>query len=326
MPLETHARGEASTEPLVDRTAAARALFARISRRSTRIVVPINDAAADPESPAPSFFCVHSLSGAGGADFTALARRMGGAVRFFGVQAPPARLEEEGFGADLHALGASYAEAVAATAPTGPIRLGGWSAGAPIALVVAHQLRSMGREVDLLVAIEGGPEIPHEGLSRLDPRYWLRVAANLPAWWTDSRKMSSDFPQGPAWRFLVAMVARLRFGSSGSAARARAETHIAQFGSMDRYPRSHQRFMRRLYAAIMSFRPDPWDGPVVVYEASIKPAVTLPQFFERWRMIAAQVERVRLEGNHVTVMRDPWVAQLASDLARRLDAARAVRR
>ena len=76
--------------------------------------------------------------------------------------------------------------------------------------------------------------------------------------------------------------------------------------------------MVRLYEAIMRYRPRPWDGPVVVYEAAIKPAITLPQFLERWRMIARQAERVRLQGNHVTIMREPRVAQLAADLERRI--------
>ena len=59
-----------------DRAGEMRALFARVSQNA-RVVVPINNAAADPRCDAPAFYCVHSLSGAGGTDFIALANRVG---------------------------------------------------------------------------------------------------------------------------------------------------------------------------------------------------------------------------------------------------------
>jgi thioesterase domain-containing protein len=312
---------ERGTELSSERAAAMRALFARVSRNA-RAIVPINEAAADPKCRSPAFFCVHSLSGAGGTDFVALANVVGADIRVFGVQAPPKRMEDPAFGADVQPMAAVYAEALAEAQPEGPIRLGGWSAGAPIALEVAHQLRRLGREVDLLVAIEGGPEIPHDGLRWWDPHYWLGVLANLPAWYRDSVALKPDFPLGDAVRFVKARAARLRPGRAGADARLRAKEHIEQFGSMDHYPPSHRQFMIRLYDAIMRYRPEPWNGPVVVYEAAITPAITLPQYFRRWRMVASDAERVRLRGNHLTIMRDPLVAQLAEDLKRRLAANR----
>ncbi|HLI67221.1 MAG TPA: thioesterase domain-containing protein [Caulobacteraceae bacterium] len=300
-----------------ERTGELRSLFARVSRKA-RVVVPINDAAADPKNTAPAFFCVHSLSGAGGTDFIALANRVGDGLRIFGVQAPPKRIDEPMFGATVPSIAAIYADALSDAQPAGPIHLGGWSAGAPIALEVAHQLRRLGREVGLLVAIEGGPEIAHDGVRRWDPRYWLRVAANAPAWWRDTRSMKPDFPLGDAIRFARSIGARVRRGGGRGEGRVRASEHIEQFGSMDRYPAAQRQFMVRLYDAIMQYEPAPWDAPVVVYEASIKPAATLPQYLERWRMIAPQAERVVLDGNHVTIMREPWVGQLAGDLKRRI--------
>jgi thioesterase domain-containing protein len=303
-----------------DRAGEMRALFARVSQNA-RVVVPINNAAADPRCDAPAFYCVHSLSGAGGTDFIALANRVGSGVRIFGLQAPPKRVADPSFGATVESLAAIYALALSDAQPTGPILLGGWSAGAPIALEIAQQLRTLRRQVGLLVAIEGAPEIPHNGLSRWDPRYWRGVAANLPAWYRDTKAMQPDFPLGDAVRFTKATLARLRRGPLGSEVKLRARDHIEQFGSMDRYPPAQRQFMVRLYEAIMRYRPRPWDGPVVVYEAAIKPAITLPQFLERWRMIARQAERVRLQGNHVTIMREPRVAQLAADLERRITSA-----
>jgi thioesterase domain-containing protein len=301
--------------PAPRRAAAMRALFARVPRNA-RIVVPVNDAAADPSNDDPAFYSIHSLSGAGGTDFIALANRLGERVRVFGVQAPPSRVEDPSFGEEVAPLAATYARALADSQPHGPIRLGGWSAGAPIALEVAHQLKRLGRDVDLLVAIEGGPEIPHDGLQRWDPRYWLAVVANAPAWYADSRALRPDFPIADARRFLEVQLSRL--GRGQVSAERKADQHIEQFGSMDHYPPPHRSFMVRLYKAIMRYRPARWDGPVVVYEAAVKPAITLPQYARRWQMVASQVESVEIEGNHVTIMREPRVAQLAGDLGERL--------
>src|ERR1700751_1488690 len=105
--------------------AASRALFARVSRKS-QVVVPLNASASDPNAQGPAIYCVHSIAGAGGTDFLALSRYLGAATRLFGVQAPPKRMEEPGFGGDVPALAAVYAEAIAEAQPSGPIVLAGW--------------------------------------------------------------------------------------------------------------------------------------------------------------------------------------------------------
>lgn len=305
--VETAARSAAAV-------AATRALFARVSRKA-QVVVPLN--ATQPDPGAANLYCVHSIAGAGGTDFLALARHLDGAVRVFGVQAPPVRMEEAGFGASVPELGEVYAAAICEAQPEGPVAVAGWSAGASIALEIAHRLRARGREIALLVAIDGAPEIP-AGLRRWDPRYWLRVAAGLPASLADSRAMDPGFPVSTLTRMAGAYVKRARSLVRRQA--PEAAPRLESFISMDRYPAAQRQFMARLYEAIMSYRPAPWDGPVTVYEARFGPAFTLPQCMERWRALAPEVERVVLPGNHVTIMREPWVSGLARDLKRRLQA------
>lgn len=304
------------------RRAASRALFARVASRGDRIVLPLNaNAAAADQAGTPALYCIHSLSGAGGADFLPLAGRLGGAVRVYGVQAPPARMRDASFGASLASLAALYANAIAETEPSAGLVLAGWSAGAVIALEVAQQLRRRGREVSMLVAFDGAPVIPGAGLRRWDPRYALAVAARLPVWLRDMRAMEKRFRTSAMLRRLRSLLARL--GRAALLREPEATVRLRGVIDLEHYPPAEQAFMARLHDAIHAYEPQPWPGPVVVYEAGITPALTLPQYLERWRRVAPQAELVRLDGNHITIMREPRVADLAGDLALRLTAPRA---
>jgi thioesterase domain-containing protein len=291
---------------------ATRALFGRVSRMSAPLIVPMNEAAATPGVKAPALFCVHSIVGIGVSDFLPLARRFTGSVRVYGVQAPSDRMEEEGFGASVSALADLYAAAIVKAHPSGAIVLAGWSAGAAVALEVARSLRGLGREIALLVAIEGAPEFPDAVLRPSDPRYWIGVARNVPAWLKGGRGVEQ--PLTILLRWTRAFAGRL----AGLAKRRDSEAapRLQRLVSLDRYPAAQQRFMARLYDALMDHVPQPWDGPVVVYEA--RAVLTLPQYLERWRIVAPHAVQVRLEGNHVSMMTEPWVAHLARDLEARV--------
>ena len=104
------------------------ALFGRIARGTNTVILPINDAAQAGDESLPAFYCVHSLSGAGGTDFIHLAERLPD-VRFFGIQAPPAKFEDTSFGSSVEALAEFYADALIRFQPKGRFFLGGWSAG-----------------------------------------------------------------------------------------------------------------------------------------------------------------------------------------------------
>lgn len=293
---------------------ATRALFGRVSRKPAPLVVPMNEAAATPHLDAPALFCVHSIVGHGVSDFLPLARQFTGSVRVYGVQAPSDRMDEEAFGASVSALADLYAAAIVKAHPSGPIVLAGWSAGAAVALEVAHSLRALGREIALLVAIEGAPEFPDAVLRPSDPRYWLGVARNVPAWLNGGRGLEEPLTILLRWG--------RAFGGRITRRAERRDVEVAprleRLVSLDRYPAAQQRFMARLYDALMGYVPRPWDGPVVLYEA--RAVLSLPQYLERWRMVAPQAEQVRLDGNHVSMMTEPSVAHLARDLEARIAA------
>lgn len=299
---------------LTEVEAASRALFARVAKRNDQIILPLNASAAAAEFHKPAVYCVHSITGAGGTDFLPLAKHLSEDVRVFGVQAPSARMGDPAFGASLASLAGVYATAIAEAPPPAALVLAGWSAGAVIALEMAHQLRARGREVTLVVAFDGAPENPRAGWRRWDPRYVAAVLARLPGWWRDTRTMEQRF-QTTAARRLRSVLARLR-----RAALLRGPEPVALRGvpDLERYPPAQRQFMTRLGEALRAYTPQTWAGPVLVYEARITPATRLPQYLARWRAAAPQAKGVKLDGNHYTIMREPRVAALGADLRARI--------
>src|SRR6185436_6976553 len=82
-------------------------------------------------------------------------------IPLYGLQSPlfsggrlPDRIDE---------LAASYADAVAAVAPTGPGRLLGWSCGGSVARLLALELVRRGREVSFVGMLDARTDLADEG-------------------------------------------------------------------------------------------------------------------------------------------------------------------
>src|SRR5580692_10365561 len=158
--------------------------IALTARLSSKIIIPLSDDALEPQSTAPSFYCVHAISGAGAADFIDLAIEIGQGVRFFAIQAPTTLMKNADYSDLLKSIASHYADAIATFQPNGQIHIGGWSAGAVVALETARQLKTKGREVSTLVAIDGAPKNTKVSGSLL--WYSAKVLWNLPgALWND---------------------------------------------------------------------------------------------------------------------------------------------
>jgi len=297
------------------------ALFARVSRSSDRIIVPISDE-TPAEAPAkPIFYCVHDVTGAAGSEYIDLAHHMGGTVRFYGIQAPPNRMSDATFGTSVESIAAFYAEAVQKFQPQGAFYLGGFSGGAIVALAMAQHLRQAGREVALLVAVDAAPEnIPPERRA-WHPDYWLKLARNLPDWMRHGgfrrQKNSHSLVKriGNNLRRLGKALVGLQLDEKWSGGRT-----IDDLMDLSRYPPLQHSFINRLYSACFDYVAVDYPNSVVAYEAQVQPLLKWPQFGRRWRRIAPLTDIVELPGNHVELLKEPFVAGLAADLCGRIGA------
>lgn len=89
----------------------------------------------------------------------------------FGFEAPhPSDLGEA---ASIELIAGMYAQALIEQCPNGPIWLGGWSSGAPIAFELAHQLSKSGRTIQGVVVIDSPAPHPMEQVSEQQLLGWF---------------------------------------------------------------------------------------------------------------------------------------------------------
>ena len=275
---------------------------------SSKIIIPLSDDALEPQSTAPSFYCVHPISG-GATDYIDLAMEIGQGVRFFAIQAPKTLMKNADYNDLLKSIASHYADAIATFQPNGQIHIGGWSAGTLVALETARQLKANGREVTTLVAIDGAPRNARDSGSPL--WYFAKVLWNLP-----SALLHEDF--GQLGRELLFKIANLRVKKMPPQMNHAAGHPVQGFiGNFSLYPEYRQAFMVGLHDAIEQSAFLPYDGAVVVYKSRIKP-ILLSGVQEFWKSIAHHCEVVEVRATHFNVVFWPQVVPLAADLKQRL--------
>jgi thioesterase domain-containing protein len=87
---------------------------------------------------------------------------------------------------------------------------------------------------------------------------------------------------------------------------------------VSRYQPVHRSFVNRLFQALFDYRPKSYSGSVIVYEATVKPLLYLPQIGLIWQKFAPQAEIVKVVGTHISMMHDPYVGSLANDMRKRI--------
>lgn len=297
------------------------ALFAQASRKSERVIIPINDCALSPSAPRAAFYCVHSASGVAGTDFLDLARCLEPSIRFYGIQAPPIQMPDLEFGSSVESLAEFYAEALTKFQPEGPLLLGGYCIGAVIALAMADRLRSQGREVGPLLVIDGVPENTGVTFSRWTLRYWLELARNVRNWLRHGDLMRNRTLHSLIWS-ITNNASALGKRAIGLKRGQKLGGGYAIEGIMDvsRYQPVHRSFVNRLFQALFAYAPKSYSGNVVVYEANVKPLLYLPQIGRIWQQYARQAEIVEIVGTHIGMMHEPYVDALADDMRKRIAA------
>ncbi len=240
----------------------------------------------------------------------------------YGIQVPRDRMNGR-FAASIEGMASHYVALLCAFQPEGAMILAGWSAGAIVALEMARQLRRLGREVPLLVALDGAPCNTGAGLRPWHPLYMLKLLINVPCWMRDD--VEQDWSPIGIWkRINFKMAARFGIGSTGQDGPG-----LESVETMDAAPVrgvldakgwnvDQTAFIHAMYRATIDYIAAPYDGRVIVYETKTQPLYHLRQIGAAWRKIARLTEVVRLEGNHSGIIREPSIGIIARHLLLRL--------
>ena len=278
----------------------------RLATAQAKPIVVMNDSDIDRH-----VYCIHSVTGdVAGLDFLA---RQFGPLRLHGVQVPKRDVTLH-LASTIEAMARHHVALLESFQPQGPVHLIGWSAGAIVALEMAQQLRARGRDVPLLVALDGAPCNTGGGLASRDPRYWLKLAANLPRWVRDDR--TSDWTLAGICR----RVSEKRAARRGALKDLDTLDAAAVEGVMARpgWSPAQKAFVHTMYNALAAYVPRRYAGRVLVFETGTQPLFHLRQVGAAWRAIADAVEIVPVRGNHSGLIHEGTAAFLAAEVVRRL--------
>ena len=288
------------------------AFWNEVLGKAERVVVPLNECETG-----PAFYCVHALSGAV-TDLRHLARLLGPQQRFYGVQAPTARRSAE-FAPSIESIAQYYVDALIAFQPEGPFALGGWSAGAVIALEMAQQLRARRREVGFLVAFDAAPFNTGAGISPWNPLYYWKLACNLPRWIMQDELMKSRSLQLLLNRIWSTVIAFRKIGTSVMRGESITRGHAVEgFMNSFVYSDAQMSFMKALFDALYRYIPKAYSGRVLLYAAKTQPLYHLRQVEAAWSKIAFQLEIISFNGTHNSMLKKPQGIALAEHLRKRL--------
>jgi thioesterase domain-containing protein len=281
------------------------------------VIVPLND-----QGGRIPFFCVHSLTGKA-TDYVGLAQQLGPDQPFFSIQIPPANRTGD-FGGllnpvSIRTVAAHYVEALIEARPHGPFVLGGWSIGAIIALEMAQQLRTRGRDVPLLVIFDMITWNPVFAPGSAAIRA-LDTAVHFPAWLAAHKLVKNGLQPGP-----LAARAGLKLRAIGRKLMGRAPPPppevIGDLVEVAKYNIDHTALMETLFASAQGYAPPRYDGAVHVYMA--KSEVSLIHRANMrwgWRHIAPRSRLHAVSSTHRELFSGPGGAALVRHLSARLAA------
>ncbi len=270
----------------------------RLSANGSSSIVPMQ-----PTGTATPLFIIH---GAGGnvIRFYQLAMLVGTDHPIYGVQAQ-SLLDGQPALLRLEDQAAFYLAEIREIQPKGPYYFLGYSYGGTIALEIAHQLRAIGENVELLGMLDsrhrdciGVAQRSDSTRARFDRRI-DRFLGNLSGL-TLGEKINY------LWKKLCTRTLR------------RIYSLAAMLGI-----RSVPSFMKSTdditWVAAMNYQPRPWFGPVTLFRAAVQPDPRLPMDLG-WAPIAkGGLEVYELPGDHDLVFREPNIQVLASQLRARLE-------
>lgn len=212
----------------------------------------------------------------------------------------------------------SYMEAIVRLQPTGPYQIGGWSLGGLIAYELARQLRLAGRRVDRLILIDTMIARPGRGFECNDEMMY-----ELFMWELLATNRAGDMPLESLPAGLDGDEAMLEF-ILGRAVQA----GVLPAGASPSAVRRLFSVFKTSWQAAAAYQPEPSDQDLVLLRARaplpdlLRPAHDAAGSLHHdatngWSELArGRLDVIEIPGNHLTIMEEPHVRVVASEIGR----------
>ena len=233
----------------------------------------------------PPFFCVHGVGGTI-LRFRDLAHWIGSDQPFYGLQAQGLDGERP-FHTRVEDMAAHYIKELQIVQSQGPYYIGGYSFGGIVALEMAHQLKAQGHAVGLIILLDTFPGQLKSTGSLF--RTYLRL------------------PVDEQWRHLARKTTAFR-------------RSMRRRVAMMRLPAALKNVRDACYSAARTYQPKPYDGPIILFQASEKGLSSVGQE-SVWKSLAPQIEIYEVRGHHGNIVDEPQVRLLADEVKACLESA-----
>ncbi len=246
-----------------------------------------------PDGSKPPFFCVHGLGG-NVLELSDLARRLDDDQPFYGLQSQGMDGKQPLL-SSVEAMAAHYVKEMRELQPAGPYLIGGRSLGGAIAFEMARQLRADSQEIGLLALLDTYPAQPARLVRRLAGHATNLRGLSLPGKFVYVAQKARFAPRkikGRVWRAIYDSLQK--FGQT----LPRVLHSVTEFNSL-----AAHRYVPRAY-----------DGKVTLFWAcgDLRGSNDL---VAGWSALATGgIEVQKIPGNHLNIIKEPHVAELANKL------------
>jgi thioesterase domain-containing protein len=198
-------------------------------------------------------------------------------------------------------IAADFVAGVLKTRPDGPVAICAWSAGTIVALEVAQQLRTFGRNVALLIAIDWAPE--NTGV--VDAQN--SIIRTLRCWARDEWQSQQAFNVG---RYLTIIKQKIFPRAIEEESSEPLMVQMVMEGDPS-LTQKEKEFLSKFYRALCAYIPREYGGNVLAFVATLEP---YKKIGEKWRTIAPFLKIIDVKGTHNTIVRGADVNALAYHL------------
>lgn len=237
--------------------------------------------ALQPQGSRPPFFCVHGVGG-NVLGFRDLVRHLGDEQPFYALQPQGLDGKQECL-TSVPEMAARYLKEIRRVQPEGPYRIGGYSFGGLVAYEIAQVLQSQGEQVALLALFDTYPGQDESRGAQLKSLMSLPIKERV----TFLAKKGS----------FVLMTLRKRI-------------------ELRMLPRALRNVRQACSKAANKYEIQPYKGRVTLFRVREKSADTLNDPYAVWWRVARNgVELREINGDHLSLLKEPQVRFLAQELA-----------
>jgi acyl-CoA synthetase (AMP-forming)/AMP-acid ligase II/thioesterase domain-containing protein/acyl carrier protein len=278
--------------PTVEKLAELVAHGGETEKRQTKLLL------IQPRGSRPAFFVVHA-----GPLFRRLAFRLGSDQPFLGLHTYPERLPDP---VKLEDIAREHVQTILDARPEGPYIIGGWCVGGLVAYEIAQQLRMQDKEVALLVLFD--TDCPKSQSENSVVAQAASLKEKLGFHMTTLRQV--ELSRAPAY-----VLERLQ--TFGEKFRRRAwqvlySLHVTMGVRINPKLRD---FEELVYFAARHYRPQPYDGRVLLLRRRLRPTEHDQDGQVDWSELLERLAVRDIPGDHRDMFLEPYVEFTAQTLS-----------